>query len=150
MRPKQDQSPAAFWSLADRSGDCWLWKGASHSSGYGSFRFRGSQATAHRVAFQLENPAVEIGGMDICHRCDNRLCVRPDHLFVGTRQENVDDMMKKGRGPVGHKNGQAKLTPAQVAAIRLDQRIHRLIAGQYGVDQAVISRIKNGRAYVAS
>jgi hypothetical protein len=86
--------------------------------------------------------------MDICHHCDNRVCVRPSHLFLGTRQDNVNDMMQKGRGAAGSKNGHSKLTHIQVSAIRRDVRLQRVIAAEYGVDQAVVSRIKNGKAYV--
>jgi hypothetical protein len=77
----------------------------------------------------------------------NRHCVRPDHLFAGTRQDNVDDMVRKGRGNVGQKNGHAKIKNAQVAAIRADTRTQRVIAAEYGVAQTTIGRIKRGEAF---
>lgn len=87
--------------------------------------------------------------MDICHRCDNRRCVNPDHLFVGTRQDNVDDMMCKGRAASGSKHPKAKLTPDDVAAIKSLSGTNAEIAKRFGVDAAVVSRVKNGKAYVA-
>jgi hypothetical protein len=126
---------------------CWLWTGRVGISGYGMFYFHGKLTTAHRAIFRMENPTVSVDGMDICHRCDNRLCVRPDHLFVGTRKQNMEDMSKKGRSLRGWRNSRAKLNQDQVEEIKRDMRRHGPIAEEYGVDRAVISRIKSGKAY---
>ena len=115
-----------FVSQEPNSG-CWLWTGNAHvTHHYGMFQIqRRKSAYAHRVAYELfvgEIPS----GLCVCHRCDVRTCVNPDHLFVATRQGNMTDMANKGRGtksnrglPYGvnllaHSEGQTKRYVAQV------------------------------------
>lgn len=85
-----------FLSKVDQSGDCWIWLGAVSSGGHGSTAAHGKSISAHRLAYQLLVGPIPDGAF-VCHRCDERLCVNPTHLFIGTRQDNVDDMMTKGR-----------------------------------------------------
>lgn len=81
---------------------CWIWNGATHAGGYGHILV-GSRTTgrrmvgAHRVSYELAKGEVP-DGHDICHRCDTPACVNPDHLFAGTRKDNMTDMVSKGRG----------------------------------------------------
>lgn len=79
---------------------CWLWTGGLHgngkSSGYGSFGLGGKPVKAHRASFMLLKGPIP-KGMSVCHKCDVRSCVNPDHLFLGTQRDNVLDMHKKGR-----------------------------------------------------
>lgn len=98
-----------FWSQVRLTDDCWFWAGAISSRGYGKFQWRDVQG-AHRVAYTLAiDPVPE--GHYVMHKCDNRACVRPDHLVVGTAQENNLDRQAKGRSkgpapkthcPLGH------------------------------------------------
>lgn len=131
--------------------DCWIWKGAPNSVGYGTIREGGRYGKtlqAHRVSFLFHNAFLP-DYLDVCHRCDVRLCVNPYHLFLGTHADNNKDRDNKGRcksaGKPGELCGQAKLKNSQVLAIRNDGRIHRLIAKDYGVARSTITRIKLGK-----
>jgi hypothetical protein len=110
-----------FWSKVDRSGDCWVWTASRWNSGYGQFAVvssrRGFKAIgAHVMSYVLANGPIP-EGLEIMHACDNRLCVRPDHLSVGTHTENVQDASRKGRLNVSRPNKQ-KLTAFQVQQVR--------------------------------
>lgn len=84
-----------FDSRVDRSGVCWIWTGALTSRGYGHL-YAGKTVRAHRFAFERAHGPLG-AGVVVCHRCDNRLCVRPDHLFAGSLSDNMRDMVAKGR-----------------------------------------------------
>lgn len=84
-----------FWSRVDNTGECWLWTG-SQRDGYGRLLFQGRFKLAHRVAWELTNGPIP-DGLYVCHTCDNPPCVRPAHLFVGSQQDNLNDMVAKGR-----------------------------------------------------
>ncbi len=121
--------PERFWSKVDKSGDCWIWKGARHRrTGYGCARGPdGSQTQAHRVAFLLTKGPIPTGAL-VRHTCDVRLCVKPDHLLSGTHSENMRDRDERDRTPrgsalnhppqKGERNHAAKLTNEIVRAVR--------------------------------
>src|SRR3990167_1168047 len=123
-RPSMLQKPERFWRRVFRRGsdECWEWQSYINDSGYGVLRTKKNvMLRAHRVAFELTFGAIPEGHF-ICHRCDNRKCCNPSHLFVGTPDANVQDMISKGRqsrenGSQGEANGGAKLTDSQVQAI---------------------------------
>lgn len=142
--PKQRE--LAFWKKVRKDKDgCWLWTGAEYTSGYGSF-WNGSKCVgAHVFSYELENGFVDKYKY-VCHTCDNRKCVNPLHLFLGSPKENQRDMYSKGRGHKarGSKQGKAKLTEADIPKILADSRAIRKIARDYGVGSTSIWLIKNG------
>src|SRR5262245_26673336 len=105
-----------FVSPEPNSG-CWLWSGARFTDGYGAFRFRGRQQKAHRVSFTLHRGEIP-EDMQVCHTCDLKCCVNPEHLFLGSHADNMADRNRKGRQSAGTRQPRAKLTPTLVEAIR--------------------------------
>jgi|688.fasta_scaffold417665_1 hypothetical protein len=133
---------------------CWLWIGAhSTATGYGNFRIspKANAEPAHRASWRLHCGSIP-GGMQICHRCDVPACVNPDHLFVGTPTDNMRDAAQKGRMnwkpnevralKRGIEHPAAKLTEADVLAIRASARLGIELAEAYGVSNVTISRIQ--------
>lgn len=116
-------------------------------SGYGQKWFRGRKWRAHRVAWVLANGEIP-DGMCVCHRCDNRACVNPDHLFLGTKADNSRDMVRKGRQTKGQDIVKSKITESQVLAIRADPRTQCEIAADYGVHRTLVSHIKRRKIWV--
>lgn len=123
---------------------CWLWTENTNDRGYAMVWDDGKHKRAARLAYSLVHSDI-LPNLEVCHRCDNRLCINPDHLFLGTHQENMDDMVRKGRAAdqLGSKHHMAKLSEAQVVAIRNENRVARLVAEDYGVSKSTIFAIWN-------
>jgi len=132
---------------------CWLWDGYISPNGYGLIGKYGRVWLAHRVTYVIFKAPItndEFGEpYHVCHRCDNRVCVNPDHLFLGTVIENIADRHQKGRTRPGRgeRHGRAKLTAAQVTAIRQDTRSAPKVAADYGVSKSSILFIRQGRTW---
>jgi hypothetical protein len=94
--PPPVQEPVPDW----RQSDCQIWQGdrGGKHDGYGRFRRAGKWVRAHRLAWEQANGPIP-DGMLVCHHCDVPLCINPKHLFLGTHQDNTDDMVRKGRQP---------------------------------------------------
>ena len=127
-----------------RETGCWHWTGARHPQGYGLIKRKdGAQLRAHRVAYELAHGPIPADTI-VCHHCDNPRCVRPSHLFLGTHDDNMADMVAKERAARlrGQHNGSAKLHPTEVIAIRQSDGRYRDIAGRYGISSSAVGRIK--------
>jgi hypothetical protein len=140
-----------FWNkvVKDEAG-CWPWTGHIASHGYGIFHHDGSRIGAHRKAFELANGPIP-DGINVCHKCDNPRCVRPDHLFLGTQKDNIADMIAKGRRttitPQGEQVGGSKLKNHQVIEIRGSIGTHTEVARRYCVSRDTVRLIRAGRTW---
>lgn len=135
-----------FWSKVDKLSEdgCWEWTGFLMNTGYGGFHsVHGELVLSHRQSWILTNGDIP-EGMKVLHRCDNRKCVNPTHLFLGTDSDNVADMVAKNRQARGETQGHAKLTTAQVLQIRHYYKCgnsQKVIAQLFDVDKATIGEI---------
>lgn len=108
-----------FWQNVDKSDPdkCWPWTSGKFSNGYGRLYFQGSDVGTHRISWLIHNGPIP-HGLWVLHKCDNHPCCNPDHLFLGTRIENISDMVSKGRQNKGEKNGGCKINEFDVGVIR--------------------------------
>lgn len=134
-------------------GLCVLASGRAGSDGYGKKKIGGRTYRAHRVAYCAANSVSleSIVGLIVLHKCDNRMCVNPDHLALGSHEENMKDMVAKDRQARGERAGRAKLTEAQVAEIKSSYikssrtNCARALAEKYGVCRRAVAQIVQGR-----
>lgn len=124
---------------------CHYWVGAVLPTGYGQVTINGKSQKAHRASYQIYKGKIP-NGVNVCHSCDNRLCVNPDHLWLGTQKENVADMFAKNRQADrrGEKSWNAKLTEEHVFNIRRIAEAgmtNRFIANLYDISQQQVSKI---------
>jgi hypothetical protein len=148
--------PDRFWRKVNKTASCWLWTAGTNGDGYGVAYLPGHiPQSAHRVAWLLLNGPIP-DGVFVLHNCpggDNPLCVNPDHLWLGSQDLNVADMMAKGRGnkAQGERTGKAKLTDAIVRLIRERYAAHvagrTQLAREYGVSKGAIDRVIERRSW---
>ena len=152
-----------FWEKVEKLGTeagCWLWTSAIHTEGYGMLYLNGKAVRAHRIMWEITYGPVP-QGLFVLHRCDLRCCVNPAHLFLGTNQDNVDDMMRKGRHRKpdpeflsarlretvrkGEEHSSAKLTEEQALEIvrryKAGGETHRSLGKEFGTDHTTIGDI---------
>lgn len=135
----------AFWEKVNKSGNCWEWLGVKNSKGYGYLKNEGHMTSAHRFVYELK--VGPIGVLHVCHHCDNPGCVNPDHLFLGTQKDNMQDCVKKGRiNQRGEKNNNCKLTDVEVMRIRerAGSCPQQVFVAEYGMSSGYISEIIAG------
>lgn len=154
-RARRKPPNVRFWRFVKKTPTCWLWLGVKGRDGYGHFHFdsRKHAAGAHRVSWRLKHG--RWAKKDVLHKCNVRLCVRPDHLYEGDDFDNCADKRRAGtlyRPPAGEKSPHARFTAKQVRDIRIILRaegrgVGRRLATLFGVGPSTISRIKLGRVY---
>jgi hypothetical protein len=129
---------------------CWLWTAHISGDGYGCANFSHQQRKAHRLAWQLFRGKIPIRKI-VCHKCDVRACVNPDHLFLGKPAENAADMKRKGRSRSGEKSPSCKLSAETVLKIKAllaeDRWYMTEIARQFGISHQTVSDIKKGKRW---
>lgn len=150
---------ARYWKFVEKIDDvsvCWPWKGHPTTTGYGAFRVGRKMYGAHRIAYMLCYPEGSVGLMAdfmVLHRCDNRPCCNPNHLFLGDHTDNMRDAFAKKRIPRIGKRGEsspvAKLTQKEAQEIyNLCGKIsHEEIGAAFGVSIAMVSLIRNGHRW---
>lgn len=143
--------PEHFYSFVDKTAECWVWNGSRNAAGYGHISVNGKKVLTHRHSYLLEHGAIP-EGLFILHRCDNPPCVRPSHLYAGTKKRNAMDRVERGRSwdSRGENHPTVKLTEAEVLAIR-SALSHGAglsdLGRQYGVTPQAIYQIKTRRAW---
>lgn len=154
-----------FWAKVDKSAGndaCWIWTGYIHWKGYGQFSVSAQKRTrrAHRVAYEIKYGKIPDGAF-VCHKCDNRSCCNPAHLFLGSPQDNTSDMIIKGRQsqgeyhslrtPRGEAHRNHKLTRETVESIRKRYESggtsQRSLAAEFNVSKTLIANILHKRAW---
>lgn len=162
-RPVFLHAEERFWSHVNKTKECWLWTGSLTVHGYGQCNWQGRTQLAHRVAYLLAYKSIKRGHY-VCHRCDVRACVRPEHLFPGTHKENLQDASQKGQMASGQRNGYhtkpasrvvgegqgaAKLTTQSVLRIRelAGKLSQRALAKAFNVSINTIWAIQHHRTW---
>lgn len=145
----------AKFEVVEKTG-CWIWIATTGDSGYGQFVYKGKKARAHRVSLQIYEDT-DPGDLFVLHQCDTPACVNPDHLRVGTHQENVDEYRRRGDAEVTEKGKRArslstgKLTPPQVIQVRRKYWMMDLtqeeIAESLPISQSALSQLLKGNTY---
>lgn len=135
-------------SILDPNSGCWVWTASYRTDGYGRMASsdRGKPIAAHRGSWIAYRGTIP-DSMCVCHHCDNRACVNPDHLFIGTHKDNTQDALKKGRFCIGERHFAARLTPRQVDEIRSSEERSTKLAIRYGVSRATILRTQRRESW---
>jgi hypothetical protein len=156
MRDLRAQDIDRFWSRVDKTDGCWCWVGSRNKAGYGQMWLNGKMERAHRLSWKIIKGDMP-KGLFLCHKCDNRACVNPDHLFIGTQIDNMRDCANKKRlwlqrhpeSYYGAKHPGAKLTESDVMIVlkllETRQYTNGEIASIYGVHRTTINKIAVGK-----
>lgn len=140
-----------FWQRVCIGADdeCWNWMGSLLDHGHGQFSANGKRFYAHRYAMSLYTNVPE--DKLVCHKCDNASCVNPNHLYVGTRSDNAQDMIKANTlfhpDNSGENSGMAKLTDEDVREVRSSSLSCRKTAALKGVSRSTVSLVRRGERW---
>lgn len=140
-----------FWSHVNKTETCWLWDKPKPgpTGGYGKMRWRGRSRPSHVISWEIANGPVPVG-LFVCHRCDVRACVRPDHLFLGTQQDNIRDCSQKGRISRGEHRPHHKITESDVLSIRAQKAAGKSsyrLAAEFGISRPMVMQIVHRRRW---
>lgn len=163
MKP-MTQPSERFFKMFRRTASCWEWTGPLKDNGYGVFGLKvdgkWKNIYAHRWIWEHRNPKIP-KGMLICHKCDNKKCVNPEHLFIGTYADNSRDAASKGRccmqahpekRPHGERNGQSKISRLDVIRIRKSYKPYKVtvpnLCKKFKISRSQVRRILSGKSWV--
>jgi len=139
-----------FWEKVDKKGpdECWEWTASTNTSGYGQINRRGRMVLAHRLSYEMNKGSIP-ENLYILHKCDNKKCVNPKHLELGTYSKNIKDAYDRGLRitPRGENNPMVKLTPIQISKIRDSKLPQKELVKLYGVTRQQIWRIKQNKSW---
>jgi hypothetical protein len=146
--PAAEALDVRLWRRVDKTATCWNWLGYKGRDGYGMIRHGHTMKLTHRVSWELQNGPIP-DGLYVLHHCDKPACINPEHLFLGTQKDNVDDCRTKGRYALGESRTLSKLTEADVRQIR---QLHssvsqKELAKHYNVHNSVISLVVNRKIW---
>lgn len=132
-----------FWGKVSvgHPGGCWGWNGSTDNFGYGRLQHEGRNQPAHRISWEMTNGPIP-AGLCVLHRCDNPPCANPEHLFLGTKKDNMMDAAAKGRIAT-----RPKLTPSDAEIIRASAGRGIDLARQFNVSQALISMVRQRKRW---
>lgn len=148
IRSPHDSAETRFWRKVQKTDGCWLWMASKNKDGYGEFFGEaGKHISAHRFSYFIHYGEIP-AGMCVCHECDNPSCVKPEHLFLGTVEDNRNDKLRKNRQMKGERFPLSRLKESQVLEIvelsRTRQKTMSQLAADYGVSNGTIGSIMNG------
>lgn len=144
-RPAGDPIKRFLGYFKEVDSGCWEWFGPISKAGYGDLNVKNYKLKAHRFSYEYHKGLIH-PNLFVCHKCDNPKCVNPNHLFLGTHDDNMKDMAKKERSTVG-RSWNGKLTLEKASAIKRDLRPRKEVAAEYGVSLVTVCKIQNGQIW---
>lgn len=141
-----------FWKRVRKTPRCWNWIGNVGTDGYGGLSVAANPTKAHRYSWVIHHGPIP-NGLQVLHKCDNRVCVNPDHLFLGTTQDNMLDRDRKNRQVQGERHPSAKLTAQQVIEIRrrfkngCKKNGTRPLAREFGLSKSTMTAVVRGQTW---
>lgn len=132
-----------IWPKVNKTKTCWLWIGLRNSKGYGRIYYQKKHWILHRLVWELMREEIP-PGMCALHKCDVPNCVNPDHLFIGTPQDNIDDKMRKGRWYGGERAKIPREKLAKAIAEIENGKQQKIVADLYGISASYLSNIRTG------